>query len=125
MTGAVQREERAAGLTRAALRRGPIRQVVVGFAALTVGEWVLGTTVAIHAYAVDGALAVGLVGFRIVPAAIAGIWTTRLAERPARERVLAATAAARAAATAAVAVALALQLPFAVVIGLVWLDAAA
>ena len=123
--GGLWRNERAAGLTRAALHNRPIRRVVVGFAALTTGEWVLGTTVAIHAYAVDGALAVGLVGFRFVPAAAAGLWTTRLAEHPARERILAATAAARALATGGVAVALALNAPLALVIALVWLDAAA
>jgi CRP-like cAMP-binding protein len=116
--------ERGAGLTRAALRHAPIRRVVIAFAALTIGEWVLGTTVAIHAYAVGGAFAVGLVGFRFVPAAAAGLWTTRLAQHPVRERVLAATAAARAVATAGVAIALALHLPFLLVIGLVWLDAA-
>jgi len=121
----VARRERAAGLTRVALRHGPIRRVVIGFAALTMGEWVLGTTVAIHAYTVGGAFAVGLVGFRFVPAAAAGLWTARLADHPARERVLAATAAARAVATGGVAAALALHLPFPLVIGLVWLDAAA
>src|SRR5579871_2917612 len=118
------RGQRAASLTRAALRYRPIRRVIVGFAALTMGEWVLGTTVAIHAYTVGGALAVGLVGFRFVPAALAGLWTTRFAERPRRELVLAATAASRAAATGGVAAALALHAPFAVVIALVWLDAA-
>ncbi len=61
------------GLTRSALRSGPVRRVVAGFAAVTLGEWVLGTTVAIHAYAVGGALAIGLIGFRFVPAAIAGL----------------------------------------------------
>jgi hypothetical protein len=122
--GGLGRGERAAGLTRAALRNRPIRRVVAGFAALTMGEWVLGTTVAIHAYAVDGAFAVGLVGFRFVPAAAAGLWTTRLAEHPARERILAATAAARMLATGGVAVALALNGPLALVIALVWLDAA-
>ena len=76
-------------------------RVVVSFAAVTLAEWVLGTTVAIHAYEVGGALAVGLVGFRFAPAAAAGLWTTRLAEHPRRELILALTAAARAVATAA------------------------
>src|SRR5580704_4963129 len=121
----VARGERAAGLTRAALQHRPIRRVVGAFAALTLGEWVLGTTVAIHAYVVGGALAVGLVGFRFVPAAAAGLWTTRLADHPNRERVLALTAAGRALATGGAALALALHAPLALVIGLVWLDAAA
>jgi len=119
------RSEHAGGLTRAVLRYRPIRSLVSAFAAVTLGEWVLGTTVAIHAYAAGGALAVGLVGFRFAPAAVAGLWTTQLAEHPRRERVLALTAASRAAATGAAALALALGAPLPVVIGLVWLDAAA
>lgn len=112
-------------LTRAAWGNPAIRGVIGGFAGVTLGEWVLGTTVAIHAYAVGGALAVGLVGFRFVPAAVAGLWTTQLAEHPNKHRILTLTAASRAVATGLAAVALALSLPLAVVIALVWLDAAA
>src|SRR5579862_4473469 len=93
--GRLRRGERAAAASRTALRHRPIRSVVAGFAALTLGEWVLGTTVAIHAYTVGGALAVGFVGFRFAPAAIAGVWTTQLAEHPWRQRVLALTATLR------------------------------
>src|SRR5580692_2768301 len=121
----LSRRERGAQATRVVLGHRAIRSVLAGFGAVTLGEWVLGTTVAIHAYAVSGALAVGFVGFRFVPAAAAGLWTTRLADHPQRERVLAVTAAARALATGGVAVALALNGPLAVVIGLVWIDAAA
>src|SRR5579862_4872776 len=95
------RSEHAAGLTRAVLRHRPIRSLVVAFATVTLGEWVLGTTVAIHAYAAGGALAVGLVGFRFAPAALAGLWSTQLAEHPRKERIMALTAAARATATGA------------------------
>lgn len=84
----------------------------------------LGTTVAVHAYAVGGALAVGLIGFRFAPAALAGLWTTRLADHSERHRVLTLVAAGRTVATALAAVALALHLPFAIVVALVWLDAA-
>ena len=121
----LRREERAAAASRTALRNRPIRSVVLGFAAVTMGEWVLGTTVAIHAYASGGALAVGFVGFRFAPAALAGLFTTQLAEHPRRQRVLALTAATRAVATGGAATALALGLPLALVVGLVWLDAAA
>jgi len=120
----LSRGERGARSTRAVLGHRAIRSVLAGFAAVTLGEWVLGTTVAIHAYAVSGALAVGFVGFRFVPAAAAGLWTARLADHPQRERVLAATAAGRGLATGGVAVALALHGPLALVIGLVWIDAA-
>ena len=118
------RSGRAAGLTRSVLRHRPTRALVAAFAAVTLGEWVLGTTVAIHAYAAGGALAVGLVGFRFAPAALTGLWSTQLAEHPRRERILALVAASRAVATGGAAVALALGAPLPVVIGLVWLDAA-
>src|SRR5271170_3801166 len=112
----LSRGERGARSTRAVLGHRAIRSVLAGFGAVTLGEWVLGSTVAIHAYTVGGALAVGFVGFRFVPAAAAGLWTTRLADHPRRERVLAATAAGRALATSGAAVALALQGPLALVI---------
>ena len=102
----------------------PVRRLVAAFASITLAEWVLGTTVAVHAYTVGGALAVGWVGFRFAPAALAGLWTTRLADHGQRHRVLTLVAAGRAGATGLSAVALALHLPFAIVIGLLWLDAA-
>ena len=112
------------GPTRATLRNPAVRRLVAGFGGVTLGEWTLGTTIAVHAYAVGGALAVGLVGFRFAPAAIAGLWTTALADHQRRHRVLTLTAGARAAVTGLVALALALNLPFALAIALVWLDAA-
>lgn len=102
-----------------------VRRVVGAFAAATVGEWVLGTTVAIHAYSVGGALLVGLVGFRFVPAAVAGLVTVQFADTHRRERVLTATALTRAAASGLAAGSLALGLPFAIPLLLVWLDAVA
>lgn len=115
----------AAGLTRTALSNRALRGVIGGFASITLGEWVLGTTVAVHAYSVGGALAVGLVGFRFAPAAFAGLWTTQLTAHARHRPVLSLTAASRAVITATAAVALVLGLPFAIVIALVWLDAAA
>jgi CRP-like cAMP-binding protein len=97
---------------------------VAGFAAVTLAEWVLGTTVAVHAYGAGSALAVGLIGFRFAPAAIAGLWTTKLADHAQRHRILTLTAAGRAGVTALAAAALALHVPLGIVIGLVWLDAA-
>jgi CRP-like cAMP-binding protein len=116
--------EREARLPALALRNRDIRNVVAGFAAVTLGEWVFGTAVAVHAYTVGGALAVGFVGFRFAPAAIAGLWTTELATHARHRRVLSATAASRAAAATLAAVAFAVGLPLTIVIGLVWLDAA-
>jgi CRP-like cAMP-binding protein len=113
-----------AGLTRATLRNVTVRRLVGAFASITLAEWVLGTTVAVHAYAVGGALAVGLVGFRFAPAALAGLWTTRLADHAQRHRVLTLVAAGRAGATGLAAVVLAVHLPFGIVIALLWLDAA-
>jgi CRP-like cAMP-binding protein len=112
------------GLTHTARSNVAVKRVVGAFAALTVGEWVLGTTVAIHAYPVGGALLVGLVGFRFFPAAIAGLFTAQFADTHRRQRVLTATAAARALASGLVAVSLALNLPFVIPLMLVWFDAA-
>jgi CRP-like cAMP-binding protein/predicted MFS family arabinose efflux permease len=113
------------GLTREAFAIPAIRRLVVAFHALTLGEWVLGTAVAISAYKDGGALAVGLVGFRFVPAALAGLGTALLGDRYGRRRVLTATALVRASVGVAVALALAAGMPFGVVLALVWIDAAA
>ena len=107
------------------LRNVVVRRVVGAFAALTIGEWVLGTTMAVHAYPVGGALLVGLVGFRFVPAAIAGPVTAQFADTHRRELVLTATALTRTVTSGLVAGSLALRLPFAVPLLLVWFDAMA
>jgi hypothetical protein len=107
------------------LRSLVVRRVVAAFAAVTAGEWVLGTTVAIHAYAAGGALLVGLVGFRFAPAALAGLVTAQFADTHRRERVLTAVALTRSAASGLAAVSLALGLPFAIPLLLVWFDAMA
>jgi len=113
------------GLTREAFAIPAVRRLVVAFHALMLGEWVLGTAVAISAYKDGGALAVGLVGFRFVPAALASLGTALLGARYGRRRVLTVTAVVRAIVAAAVAVALTAGMPFGVVLALVWVDAAA
>ena len=123
--GMRQRASVDSGLTHTARRNTAVRRVIGAFAALTVGEWVLGTTVAIHAYSVGGALLVGLVGFRFMPAALAGLLTAQYADTHRRQRVLTATACTRAAASGLIAASLALKLPFAVPLVLVWFDAMA
>ena len=101
-----------------------VRRIVGAFGAVTVGEWVLGTAVAIAAYHRVGSLAVGLVGFRFVPAALAGLWTSRLSAARRREVVLTLTALARTLAGLAAILAFALGLPLGVVVAVVWADAA-
>ena len=113
------------GLTRQALGIPAVRNVVLAFHALTLGEWVLGTAVAVSAYHDGGALAVGLVGFRFAPAAVASLGTALLGERFGRRRVLTATALVRLTIVLVLVLGLALGLPFGLVLALVWLDAAA
>jgi len=99
--------------------------VVLAFGSLTIGEWVLGTTAAIHAYRDGGALLVGLIGFRFAPASLTGLFSYRLVERFRRERILTAVAIARTLCGLGVALSLWQRVPWVVPIGLVWLDAAA
>lgn len=113
------------GVTGALMRDLVVRRIVGAFAAATVGEWVLGTSVAIHAYPAGGALLVGLVGFRFVPAALAGLVTAQFADAHRREQVLTATALTRAGASGLAAGSLALGLPVAIPLLLVWIDAMA
>ncbi len=100
-----------------------VRRLVVGLGGVTLGEWLLGTALAVQAYAVGGAFLVGLVGFRFAPAALAGLVTAQLADTHRRDRVLTATALTRAVASGLAAGSLALQLPFVVPLLLVWVDA--
>lgn len=110
---------------RAALREPGIRRTAAGFGLLTLGEWILGTAVAIALFASSGPLAVGLVGARFVPAALASVLLAGLVDHVAPARALAGVAALRALAAAACAVVLAHDGATAFVIALVWLDAAA
>ena len=114
-----------AGLAQTALRNTAVARIVGAFAAVTIGEWVLGTTLAVHAYGVGGALLVGLVGFRFLPASVAGLITAQFAETHRRARVLTATASVRTALSGLIVAALALKLPFGIPLVLVWLDAMA
>jgi CRP-like cAMP-binding protein len=111
--------------TRAVWQRGSVRSVVLAFASITVGEWILGTTVAIHAYEAGGAVLVGLVGFRFAPASVASLFSHRLVARFRRERILIGVALVRLICGAGVALSLWRGVPWVVPVGLVWLDAAA
>lgn len=101
-----------------------VGRVVGAFAAVTTGEWVLGTAAAFAAYRAFGPLAVGLIGFRFVAAAVAGPFTARLSAGRQRERVLTATALSRAAAACAATLVVVLGGPFGLVVAVVWIDAA-
>src|SRR6185436_10341459 len=94
-----------------ALGRPGIRRLVVAFAAFEGADYALAAVAAIALYAQSGALAVGLVGFRFVPAAAGALLTAPLAERLPRARVLTATTLLRAGLTALTAVALAARAP--------------
>lgn len=111
-------------LTRAALSNRAVRAVVGSVGLTTLGEWLLGTAVAIYAYEVGGALAVGLVGFRFFPAALAGLFAAPLGDRYRRDLILTWSNAARAAACGAAALCVVAGLPFGALLALVWLDAA-
>ena len=108
---------------RLALENGSVARLVLAFSGVTLGEWVLGTSVAITAYGVGGPFAVALVGFRFVPGAIAGILLSGLQGRVARARILTAVPIGRAACAGLAVVAFSAGLPFGVVVALVWLDA--
>ena len=108
--------------SRVALDNGDVARVVAGFGSVTLGEWVLGTAVAIAAYAAGGALAVALVGFRFVPGAVAGVLFSGLQGRIARARILTAVGIGRAACAAGAAVAFHTGAAFGVVLAFVWLD---
>jgi hypothetical protein len=66
MTGG---DNRSGRLARVTLGNWQVRGIVAGFASVTLHACVLGTAVAIYAHDVGGAAAIGLVGFRFVPAA--------------------------------------------------------
>jgi MFS family permease len=109
---------------REALRNESVRRLSLAWASSRTSEWAFQVVVAVYAYESGGALAVGVVGFaRMVPAALASLFGTLLADRFARERVLLAVEAARCAFAAGCAVAFALGAPAAVIYGLAALHA--
>jgi CRP-like cAMP-binding protein len=65
----------------AAAGNSELRRVLAAFAALNFAEWGVVTAVAVHAYRVSGLLAVGFVGFRLVPAAIGSLFAGPLAQQ--------------------------------------------
>src|SRR4051812_2260169 len=104
-------------LVRDALATQDLRRLQLAWAAAAVGGWAFMVTLAVHAYAVGGAAAVGLAAMvRMVPAGLAPPPMGPAADRvPPRDVLLAATVA-RALLLAAAALTVALHAPFALLL---------
>jgi CRP-like cAMP-binding protein len=87
-------------------------------------EWALIAALSIHAYDVGGALAVGLLGLRFVPAAAVSLISPRLIERRQPAAILRAVAGGRALLIAAIAAGLISGVPYGVILALVAIDGA-
>jgi CRP-like cAMP-binding protein len=118
-------EEESAGRSPGArpLREPAYLVLAIGFALVTIGEWGFATALAIRAYEVGGALAVGLAGARFVPAALAGVPLGSLGDRLPPGWVLAGTAALRGTAMLAAIGAIAGHAGFGVLLAVGVLDA--
>jgi CRP-like cAMP-binding protein len=101
-----------------------VRRLLGAFACLMVGEWALIAAVSVHAYRAGGAVAVGLLGLRFLPAAAAGLAAPRLIERRQPARILRLVGTARALCIGGVAIGLAIGFPYGLVIALLALDGA-
>jgi CRP-like cAMP-binding protein len=97
--------------------------LVVAFGALTAAEWAYVTALAIDAFRHQGAIAVGLVGFRLFFAAIGSVFSLPYVERHPGTRTLTTIAGTRAAIVAASAGLAAAGTPLYVLLILVALDA--
>ena len=86
------------GRALSALRDTGFLVLALEFALVTTAEWAFTTVLAVQAFEIGGALAVGVAGARFVPAAIAGVPLGTLGDRFPPGWVLAGTAAARCAA---------------------------
>lgn len=98
-----------------------LARLLSAFAALTLSEWTAVTALSIYAYRVDGALGVGLVGFRFVPGALSSALLAPIVDH--RGGILTRIAVARMVLIAAAAGAVAGGLDLALVIVLMALDA--
>ena len=106
------------------LRHAGLRRSIAAFAALMVGEWALVAALSIHAYRVDGPVAVGLLGLRFVPAAAVGLAAQPLIQARQPARVLRLVAVLRALVLGTLTAGLASGMPFSVVLAAISLDAA-
>jgi len=97
--------------------------LVSAFAALTIAEWGYVTALAVDAFRVDGAIAVGVVGSRLFFAAIGSFLSLPYVERHPGARVLTAVAGTRAAIVGASAALAAVGAPLTLLLILVVVDA--
>src|SRR4051794_19614617 len=104
-------------LLREALATADLRRLQIAWAAAAVGGWAFMVALAIHAYAVGGAAAVGLAALvRMVPAGLAAPLMGHAADRFPRRDVLLAATLARALLLAAAALSVAARAPFALLL---------
>ena len=104
-------------LLRTALGSAPLRHLLLGFAASSVGMWAFTILFALYAYAEGGATAVGVAALvRMLPCAFAAPPLAVLADRHSRRAVLLASAAFQTLALALIAATIALDAPFALVL---------
>lgn len=104
---------------RAAFGTGDLRRLQFGWAASSVGSWAFMVVLAVYAYDVGGASAVGVAALvRLLPAAFAAPITSLLADRSSRRDVMVWATLLRAASLALVATAVAVGAPFALVLAL-------
>ena len=102
---------------RTALGSAPLRRLLLGFAASSVGMWAFTILFALYAYAEGGATAVGVAALvRMLPCAFAAPSLAVLADRYSRRAVLLASTACQTAALVLVAAAIALDAAFAIVL---------
>lgn len=123
MAGQGVQEGPGRGRALAVLRDRSFLVLALEFALVTVAEWTFTTALAIRAYDVGGALAVGLAGARFLPAALAGVPLGGLGDRFSPGWVLAGTAAGRAVMMAAALGAVADGARFGVLLALAVVDA--
>jgi CRP-like cAMP-binding protein/predicted MFS family arabinose efflux permease len=100
-----------------------LRRVGLAWFIVNLAEWAYVTALAIHEYRLHGPLAVGLIGARFVPGAIAGSLLVGALTRRRPAVLLQLLAVGRCLAVAAVGVALVAHAPLAALIAVVWLDA--
>src|SRR6516162_6721713 len=98
-------------------------RLVMAFGGITVAEWGFVTAMAIHAYRLNGTVAVGLVGLRLFFAALGSFFTAQFVEQHAGGLLLTSIAAARAAIMGAAALLAASGSPLAPLLVLVMVDA--
>ena len=104
-------------LARDALATRDLRRLQFASLATGTGGWAFMVSLAVHAYAVGGAAAVGLAAFvRMAPAGLAAPLTSLAADRFPRRDVLLAATLVRAALLGAAALAVALDAPFALLL---------